>query len=174
MGHFYHFSPAAAGGRSGVSDFYQQFVAEFRLKMATFTNFRRPAGGQETFTILLRPYCRQYFYHFAPKRPNFYPTPTLWCKDSKSFNIQTQSDRRGRAPIAQPLHVDVHEHEPALAGWCWAVPGSDTRPLPGGAAPRGSPRSLSAISILPPNCLLVLHYPTHYPYGYLMSYVRTV
>ena len=42
MGHFYHFSPAACGGRRAI----------FTILWPTFTSFRRPAGGPEAFTIL--------------------------------------------------------------------------------------------------------------------------
>ena len=36
------------------------------------------AKGLLPFCSDLSPYSRGCFYHFAPKRPNFYPTPTLW------------------------------------------------------------------------------------------------
>ena len=76
MGHFYQFLPAACGGRSTI---FTNFVAEFRLKIATFTNFRRPAGGQEAFTILLRPYGRPSFTILLQISQTFTLPPPYGC-----------------------------------------------------------------------------------------------
>ena len=79
MGHFYQFSPAACGGRSTI---FTNFVAEFRLKIATFTTIfaaLRAANARGFITILLRPYGRPSFTILLQISQTFTLPPPYGC-----------------------------------------------------------------------------------------------